>query len=219
MLQLHVRFGRGNGTDRFQRAGDAVVNLFNGIGMLDGHNPSGVPLDSDSRLHFASRGQERRFHRNIQLRTIALDVQHKLVIRMFTDVLQQRDGTVDRRLIKPPDDVSGTQFGCRCRAFGFYFLDDRCFCRINEQLPHAFSAPPARLRFIRFDPYRLYLAVSLEFHRNLVALAPHDVPADAVAHSHETPDRFAIHGQDFIARLQAGLLCRGIRHDVTNHSR
>src|SRR5438046_4157491 len=99
---------------------------------------------------------------------------------------------VDMPMVKAPDYVPGTQFGCRCRAFGFYFLDDRCFCRINEQLPHAFSAPPARLRFIRFDPYRLYLAVSLEFHRNLVALPPPDVPAAAVAHTHDTPERIAI---------------------------
>src|SRR5947199_2361808 len=219
MLQLHVRLRRGDCAYRFQRAGDAVVNLFDWIRMLDGHNPSRVPLNPDPRFHFAGRGQERWLYWNVQLRAIALDVQHNLFIRMFADVFQQRDRIVDERLVKSPDDVSGKQSGCRCRAFGFYFLDDRGFCRIDEQLSHTFSPPAAGLRFVGFDPYRLNLAVSLEFHRNLVALAPHDIPADAVVHTHETLDWFAIYRQDFIAWLQAGLLCRRIRHDVTNHSR
>src|SRR5438034_4681247 len=214
MLQLYVRLRRGDGTDRLQGAGDAVVNLFNWIRMLNGHNPARVPLNSDSRLHFAGGEQGRRFYWNIRLRAIALDVQHKLVIWMFADVFQQRDRIVDGCLVKPPDDVSGTQSGCRCRAFWFYLLDDRRFCRIDEQLPHTFPPPTAGLRFVRFHPYSLHLAVSLKFHRDLVALAPHDVPADAVVHSHETPDRFAIHGQDFIARLQAGLFRWRTRHDV-----
>src|SRR5882757_8497660 len=101
--------------------------------MLDGHNPARIPLDSDSRLHFAGRRQERWFYWNIQLRAIALDVQHKLVIWMFADVLQQRDRIVDGRLVKAPDNVSGTQSGCRCRTFWFYLIDDRRFCRIDEQ--------------------------------------------------------------------------------------
>src|SRR5215831_8475 len=218
MLQLHVRLRRGHGTDRLQGAGDAVVNLFNWIRMLDGHNPARVPLNSDPRLHFARGEQGRRFYWNIQLRAIALDVQHKFVVWMFTDVFQQRDRIVDGCLVKPPDDVSGTQSACRCRAFWFYFLDDRCFCRIDEQLAHTFPPPAAGLSLVRFDPYRLHPAVSLEFHCNLVALAPHDVPADAVVHSHETPDRFAVHGQDSIAGLQASFVRRRTRHDVANYS-
>src|SRR4029077_3535461 len=138
---------------------------------------------------------------------------------MFTDVFQQRDRIVDGRLVKPTDDVSGAQSGCRGGAFCFYFLDDWRFRRIDEQLPHTFSPPTAGLRFVRLNRYRLHLAVSLEFHRNLIALAPHDVPADAVVPSHETPDRFAIHGQDFIARLQAGLFRWRTRHNVANYSR
>src|SRR5215472_5358670 len=187
--------------------------------MLDRHNPTGVPLDSDSRLHFAGREQGRWFYWNIQLRAVALDVQHKLFIWMFADVFQQRNWIVDGCLVKPTDDVSGMQSGCRCGAFWFYFLDDRRFRRIDEQLPHTFSPPTAGLRFVRFDPYALHLAVSLECHRNLVALASHDVPADAVVHSHETPDRFAVHGQDFIAGLQASLLRWRTRHNIANYSR
>src|SRR5215472_16189454 len=218
MLQLYVRLRRGYGADRLQGAGDAVVNLFNWIRMLDRHNPARVPLDSDSRLNFARRAQGLWFYWNIQLRAVALDVQHKLFIWMFADVFQQRDRIVDRCLVIPADDVSGAQTGCRCRAFWFYFLDDWRFCRVDEQLPHTFSPPAAGLRFVRFDRYRLHLAVSLEFHCNLVALAPHDVPADAVVHSHETPDRFAIHGQDSIAGLQASFFRRRTRHDVANYS-
>ncbi len=85
--------------------------------MLDRHNTARVPLDSDSRLHFAGREQGRRFYWNIQLGAIALDVQHKLFIWMFADVFQQRDRIVDGCLVKPTDDVSGTQSRCRCRAF------------------------------------------------------------------------------------------------------
>src|SRR5258708_18853844 len=134
--------------------------------MLDRHNPARVPLDSDSRLHFAGRGQGRWFYWNIELRAVALDVQHKLFIWMFADVFQQRDRIVDGCLVKPTDDVCGAQSGCRCRAFWFYFLDDRRFCRIDEQLPHTFSPPTAGLRFVGLDPYGLHLAVSLEFHRS-----------------------------------------------------
>src|SRR5262249_38502542 len=187
--------------------------------MLDRHNPARVPLNSDSRLHFTRRGQGRWFYWNFQLRTVALDVQHKLFIWMLADVFQQRNRIVDGCLVKPPDDVSGAQSGCRCRAFRFYFLDDWGFCRVDEQLPHTFSPPAAGLRFVRFDRYRLHLAVSLEFHGNLVALAAHDVPADAVIHSHETPDRLAVHGQDFIAGLQTHLFRWRTRHDVANYSR
>src|SRR5438876_11890539 len=109
---------------------------------------------------------------------------------MFADVFQQRDGTVDGCLVKPTDDVSGTPSGCLCRAFWFYFLDDRRFCWRDEQLAHTFPPPTAGLRLVRFDRYCLHLTVSLECHCNLVALAPYDVPHHAVAHSHETPDRF-----------------------------
>src|SRR5215212_5089539 len=124
---------------------------------------------------------------------------------MLADVFQQRDRIVDWGLVKPTDDVAGTQSGCCCGAFWFYFLNDWGFCRVDQQLPHTFPAPTRGLRFVRFYRYCLHPAVSLEFHRNLVALAPHDAPADAVVHSHETPDRFAVHGDDFVAGLQAGL--------------
>src|SRR4029450_4834440 len=134
MLQLYIRLRRGDGADRFQPAGDAVVNLFNRIRMLDRHNPARVPLDSDSRLHFARGGQGGWFYWNVQTRSAALDVQHKLFIWMFADVFQQRDRIVNWCLVKSPDDISCTQSGCRCRAFWFYFLDDRRFCRIDEQL-------------------------------------------------------------------------------------
>src|SRR5436190_10200548 len=186
--------------------------------MLNRHNPASVPLDSDSRLHFAGRRQERWLYWNIQLRAVALDVQHKLFIWMFADVFQQCDRIVDGCFIESADNVSGMESGCCCRALWFYFLDDRRFRRVNEQLPHTFSSPTAGLRFVRFDRYCLHLAVALKFHRNLVALASHDVPADAVAHSHETPDRLAIHGQDFIARLQTGLFRWRTRHNITNYS-
>src|SRR5262249_7713574 len=83
--------------------------------------------------------------------------------------------------------------------------------------PHTFPPPTAGLRFVRFDPHGLDLALSLEFDRNFIALTPHHVPAYAVVHSHETPDRFAIHGQDFVARLQAGFFGRRTRHDVANY--
>src|ERR1043166_9183582 len=219
MLQLYSRLGRGNGADRLSSAGHTVVNLFNWIRMLDRHNPARIPLDSDPRLHLAGGGQWRWFYRNIELRAVALDVQHKLFVWMFADVFQQGDRIIDGALVKPADNISRVQSGCRCGAFWFYFLDNRCFCRIDEQLPHAFPSPATSLRFKRFNPYRLHLAVSLEFHRNLVALAPHDVPADAVVHSHETPDRFAIHGHDFIARLQAGLFRWRTWHNVANYSR
>src|SRR5262245_24829082 len=159
--------------------------------MLDRDDSARVPLDSDSRLHFARRGQGRWFYWNIEFRAVALDMQHKLFVWMFADIFQQRDRIVDGCLVKPANDIPRTQSGCRCRTFWFYSLDNRSFCRIDEQLPHTFSAPTARLRFVRFDRYGLHLTVSLEFHRNLVALAAHDVPADAVVHSHETPDRFA----------------------------
>src|SRR6266513_4481875 len=162
MLQLYVRLRRGDGTDRLQGAGDAVVNLFNWIRMLNGHNPARVPLNSDPRLHFAGREQGRWFYWNIQLRAVALDVQNKLFIWMFADVLQQRDRIVDRCLVKATDDVTGTQSGCRGRAFWFYFLDDRRFCRIDQQLPHTFPSPTPGLGFVRFDRYCLHLAIALE---------------------------------------------------------
>src|SRR5712672_2831626 len=108
MLQLYVRLRRGDGTDRLQGAGDAVDNLFNWFRMLNGPNPARVPLNSDPRLHFAGREQGRWFYWNIQLRAVALDVQHKLFIWMFADVLQQRDRIVNGCLVKPADDVSGT---------------------------------------------------------------------------------------------------------------
>src|SRR5262245_52965858 len=115
--------------------------------MLDRHNTTGVPLDSDSRLHLAGRRQGGWFYWNVQLRTVALDVQHKLFIWMFVDVFEQRDRIVNRCLVKPTDDVSGTQSGCRCRAFWFYLLNDRRLRRIDEQLPHTFPPPTAGLRF------------------------------------------------------------------------
>src|SRR5215216_1020908 len=186
MLQLYVRLRRSDGTDRLQRAGDAVVNLFDWIGMLDRHNPARVPLNSDPRFHFAGREQGRWFYWNIQLRSVALDVQHKLFMWMFADVFQQRDWIVNRCLVKPADDVCGAQSCCCCWTFWFYFFDDRRFRWIDEQLPHTFSPPAAGISFVRFDQDCLHLAVSLEFHGNLVALAPHDIPADAVVHSHET---------------------------------
>src|SRR5262245_11747329 len=185
--------------------------------MLDRHDPARIPLNSDSRFHFARRGQEGWFYWNIQLRAVALHVQHKLFIWMFADVFQQRDGIVDRCLVKPTDNVSRPQSGCRCRTFWFYFLDDRSFCWIDQQLPHTFPSPTAGLRLVRFDRYCLHFAVSLKFHRNLVALTSNYVPADAVVHSHETPDRFAIDGQDFIARLQACLFRWRTRHDIANY--
>src|SRR5215472_5873692 len=187
--------------------------------MLDRHNPGRIPLNSDTRFHFAGRRQKRRGHWKIELRAVTLDVQHKLFLWMFVDVLQQCDRIVDWCLVKPPDDVSGTQSGCSGRAFWFYLLNDRRFCRIDEELPHTFPSPTAGLRFVRFDRYCLHLAVALEFHRDLIAFTAHDVPADAVVHSHEPPDRFAIDGQDFIARLQAGLFRWRTRHDVANYSR
>ena len=88
MLQLYVRLRRGDGTDRLQGAGDAIVNLFNWIRMLNGHNPARVPLNSDSRLHFAGGEQGRRFYWNIQLRAIALDVQDLPFVRKRLDQLE-----------------------------------------------------------------------------------------------------------------------------------
>ena len=75
-------------------------------------------------------------------------------------------------LVEPTDDVSGTQSGCRSRAFWFYFLDDRAFLpgRI-EQLPAHFSSANRGSPLCRVPPYGLHLAVSLEFHRN--ASRPH----------------------------------------------
>jgi hypothetical protein len=63
----------------------------------------------------------------------------------------------------------------------------------------------------------LHLAVSLEFYGDLVAFASHDVPTYAVIHAHKAPDRFAIHGQDFVAGLQANFLCRRIGQNITDH--
>src|SRR5262252_4340378 len=114
MLQLHVGLWRSDSTDRFQSARDTVVNLFDRIRMLDRHNPARVPLDSDSRFHFAGRGQEGWFYWNIQLRPVALDMQHKLFLWMFADVFQQRDRIVDRGLVEAADDVSRLQSGRSC---------------------------------------------------------------------------------------------------------
>src|SRR5262249_15876036 len=205
MFQFYVRLRGCEGADDFKSTGPAFVTLLNWIRVLDRYNPARAPLNSDSRLHFTRRGQWRWFYWNIQLRTVALDVQHKLFIWMFADVFQQRDWIVDGGLVKPTDDVPGTQPGCRCRPFWFHFVDNRRFCRADQQRPHTLPPSSARLRFVRLDRYCLHLSVSLELHRYLIALAPHDVPADAVVHSHEAPDRFAIHGQNLIARLQAGL--------------
>ena len=74
--------------------------------MLDRHDSSRVPLNSDSWFLFAIRRQKRWFYRNVKLLATALDMKNKLVAWMFADVFQQCDGIIDRRLIEPADDVS-----------------------------------------------------------------------------------------------------------------
>src|SRR5436190_8582406 len=179
--------------------------------MLDRHDSGRVPLNSDSWFLFAIRRQKRWFYRNVELLATALDMKNQLVVRMFADVFQQRDGIIDGRLIEPANDVSRAKSGSRSRRVRFYFVNDRGLCRVNKQLAHAFSAPSAGLCLVRFYPNGLYLSVSPEFYRNLVAFASYHIPAHAVTHPHKTPDRFAVHRKDFVAGLQAYLLGRRIR--------
>src|SRR5437764_10161829 len=111
MLQLYVRLRRCDGADGLQGTGDAIVNLLNWIRMLDRHNPSRIPLNSYSRLHFAGRGQGRWFHWNVQFfRAVSLDVQRQLFSWMCGDVFQQRERIRDGGLLKPAGDISGREY-------------------------------------------------------------------------------------------------------------
>src|SRR5437762_13676313 len=112
MLQLYVRLWRCDGADGLQGAGDAIVNLLNWIRMLDRHNPSRIPLNSYSRLHFAGRGQGRWFRWNVQFfRAVSLEVQHLLFSWVFAVVFKQLVWVGDVCLVKTADAVSGTQSG------------------------------------------------------------------------------------------------------------
>src|SRR4029453_5699819 len=113
--------------------------------MLDRHDSTRVPLNSDSWFLFAIRRQKRWFYRNVKLLATALHMKNKLVVWMFADVFQQRDRIVDWRLIEPADVVPWAQPRRRCRRVRFYFVNDRGFCRVNKQLAHAFSSPSTRL--------------------------------------------------------------------------
>src|SRR5436309_14405343 len=106
VLQLYIRFGRGDGTNCLECARHAVVNLFNRVRVLDRHNPGAVPLNSDSWFHFTSSGQKRRLHSNVQSRATSLHLKNKLFVWMFADVLQQGDGMVDRCLIETMNGVA-----------------------------------------------------------------------------------------------------------------
>src|SRR5439155_20165749 len=209
MLELHVRLRRSDGADCLQRAGDAVVNLFNWAWVLDRDNPRGVPFNANSRLHFALCGQRCGVNRNIQLGAAAFHMQHQLIFWMLVDVFQQCDRIVDGRLIEPADNVSGTQAGRGCRRrIRLDFSDDWGFCRINEQLSDALPAPSARLRLIRLYPYGSRRSISLKFHSDLFAFAPHHVPADAVCHLIKTSNWLTVYRQDFFAELQPYLTRR-----------
>src|ERR1700745_4066169 len=181
--------------------------------MLDRHDSGRVPLNSDSWFLFAIRRKKRWFYRNVKPLASALDMKNKLVVWMFADVFQQRDGIIDGRLIEPADNVSVAQSPRRSRCVRFYFVNDRGLCRVNKQLAHAFSAPSTGLCFVRFHPNGLHLSVSLEFYRDLVAFASYHIPAHAVTHPHKAPDRFVINREDFVAGSQACLLGQRIAQD------
>src|SRR5438105_5031177 len=116
----------------------------------------------------------------------------KLVAGMFADVFQQRDWMVDRRFIKPANDVSRTQSGRGGRCVRFRFVDDRCLGWRNEQLAYTFPSPSTSVRVVRLHPNGLDLSVSLEFYGDFVAFAAHYIPDDAVVHSRKPADRFVV---------------------------
>src|SRR5438034_426710 len=106
VLQFHIRFRRCDRANCLQCAGHAVVNLFDRIGMRDRHYPSGVPLNTDSRLHFALSGQKPRLYRNVKPRSISLHMENELILRMFADVFQQRDWIVYWRLVEAANNIA-----------------------------------------------------------------------------------------------------------------
>src|SRR5438132_3779568 len=216
VLQLHVRLRRRNSANCLQCTGHAVVELFDRIRMSDRYFSGGIPLNSNARLHFTVSRQKRRSYGNVQPRTTSLHVKNELVLGMLADVFEEGDWVVDRRLVEPANDIVWSQ-SRRCRRrLRFHFFDDGCLRRKDEQLPNTLPAPSARFRFIRFHPNGLHIAIALEFHRTLVAFTSHHVPAHAVIHPEKTPDRFAIHFENFIARLKPDLLRRRIWHDITD---
>src|ERR1700730_3638061 len=109
MLQFYVRLGRCDRAQRVQRTGDAVINLFEWTRMRDRHFPTDVPLNSDARLHLALCRKRRRFYAHIQSRTVAFDAQRQRLVRMFLDVLEERDRIVDGRIVESANNVAWAQ--------------------------------------------------------------------------------------------------------------
>src|SRR5438105_9093049 len=105
---------------------------------------------------------------------------------MLFNVLQQRQGIINRGVIESANDVARTQSGCSCRRVRFDLVDDRRFRRQDQQLANTFSAPTTRFGLVWLYLDSFNFTVALEFHRNSLTFTPNNRPADAVVHSEET---------------------------------
>ena len=161
--------------------------------MCDGHLSTRVPLNSDPWLHFSVSWQRHRLYRHFEPRTTALHLERQCFVRMFFNVLEQRDRIVDRCVIESANDVARAQAGGRRGRVRFDFVDDCRFRRQDEQLANTFSAPAPRFGFVGLDLDRLHLSVALEFHGNGLAFTTDNRPAHAVIHPEKTSHSFSIH--------------------------
>src|SRR5947208_9518236 len=150
--------------------------------MGDGHLSTRVPLNSDPWLHFSVSWQRHRLYRRFEPRTIALHLERQCFVRMFFNVLEQRDRIVDRCVIESANDVARAQAGGHRGRVRFYFVDDCRFRREDEQLTNPFSAPAPRFGFVGLDLDRLPLSVALEYHVSHLASTTDHRTSHAVTH-------------------------------------
>src|SRR5438132_4518902 len=105
---------------------------------------------------------------------------------MLFDVLQQRQGIINRGVIESANDVARTQSGCSCGRVRFDLVDDRRFRRQDQQLANTFSAPTTRFGLVWLYLDSFNFTVAFEFDRHGLAFTSDNRPAHAVVHSEET---------------------------------
>src|SRR5439155_11401529 len=102
---------------------------------------------------------------------------------MLFNVLQQRQGIINRGVIESANDVARTQSGCSCGRVRFDLVDDRRFRRQDQQLTNTFSAPTTRFGLVWLYLDGFNFTVALEFDRHGLAFTSDNRPAHAVVHS------------------------------------
>ena len=147
VLELHVRFRRGDGADRVDRARDAVVNLLDRIRMRDRHAAGAVPANPDARrllplplssIAGVSCGSSSCF--------TAHHLQGEWFLGMLLDVVSQRVRVEDRDAIETADDVAMLQSCGRRGRVRLHFIDDRRERGQDQHLPNALAPPTAASR-------------------------------------------------------------------------